>query len=814
MKNIFLTEDQFKTLIENNIFESISFNEAKGEDDSKEKTVSFANKNVGRITKYLSDVYGSEDDERKEQRDNLKRLAGINNVNFDFSQEEYDERFKEILKHKNEVIKEWVRKYLPILRRCWIGRSFTKSKEVARYNKETNSIYNTNTSVNREGSYESLDDETKSNVINLASFLDKNRLTCIYREFQKQPSVTFACGIDIREDDVNCKTPVDKLVNKMNFSGVGVTEDELLAMYDGTRVKAINQELGFNDERRHTKDKDKEGWEKVKEVAATKIAERKAKLYLDSTYGMELKFGDENKMFKYGNTKVPNDTLVVNFASAIRCPAWNECIMKDACYAKTSEIMYDNTFNSNLKKNLIWEQTRIDKKLMSLMMSLLRSYLLDYSSLPVFKTMKRGDEKNELMWEMCQKPLYEIQEKYGNEYIDILKENKYGSLIRLNENGDFIGQWLVDAFEQFAEELKLVEINIAAYTCRALNYESVKNMILNISQQALVANQKSSAFAHYFYAISPRDYAKLGETYGGPDFTMDINPNTKKITPIYRKLIDENGVLKGYYYKCPCGRGKYKYVKVNTEGNDSLRFFIVNGVKYNPKEQRFDGVVDINGKEIDGKLIGGRNCACKFIYDAKTNSAYYRIGTSTRWYIITDDNDDFDYGKTLPTTILSSNSKYFLCTEDGCVYKKSEISSSEKSNVADCYMCRICYARDAEGGVKYEGGKKEDVPVYVFVATHGANKNEFQNPNGRKIAGKSAGEWADILNERSNPISISENAFNEDESVEEQPQNDDLAIKTVVNNFVDSVATRMRDRNNQINEIKSNFNSFLEKING
>ena len=408
---------------------------------------------------------------------------------------------------------------------------------------------------------------------------------------------------------------------------------------------------------------------------------------------------------------------------------------------------------------------------------------------------------------------YSVKEKELTieESIEKLKSTRNGNLIRLNENGDFIGQWLVDAFEQFAAELKLVDINIAAYTCRALNYETVENLILNISQQGLVKNQNSKGFAHFFYAIEPKDYARLGETYGGPNYTLEINPKTGKITPVYRKLIDEKGELKGYYYKCPCGRGKYEYVPYIPKGNDTKYTVIsVDGIKMDEKTHCFYGKTYIDGKEQDASKI--RN---HFVFDRKNNIFYIKNGGSKSYRVISDTEANFDYGTELPITIVASSPQIFVDVNEKKIYRRVAIKDTN-AKAADCYMCRICYARDAEGGVKYEGGIKEDnVPVYVFVATHGANKNEFQDPKGRLISGKSAKEWGEILNNRNQESELMESIIEDTE--QEEPKNDELAVKCVVNNFVDSVRNRMAGniaRDVKLNEIKSNFCDFLSRING
>lgn len=785
------------------------------------KAPNFALRNTGRVLGYLKDLYNSDDEEQREKRDNLKQLSDIHGVNFDFSDEEYKKRIQQSVNEKNEQLKNWVLTYLPTLRECWLGNTFKKSKEVAKYDDKSGGIRNTMTKYNN--GFDNLSPEVQKNVINLGSFLDKNKLTCLYRDFQKQESVKYSCGIYLLDDSINKNTPIEYLRDHLDFSGLLASKFELLSTYDGTRVDSINREAGFNDKELHTGE---EEWEKIAKIATVRLAERRAKLYVNSTYGVDLKFGDDG-LFKYGNAKIDKDTLIVNFSSAVRCAAWNECIMKDACYAKTAEIQYDNTFYSNMKKGMIWEQTRVDETLMNMLMALLRSYLLNYSKLPFVRKVKDTKAKEELMWNLCQNSLFNIRDTYGDEAIAILEKTRLGNLVRLNENGDFIGQWLVDAFEEFARELELVGIHVTAYTCRALNYESVEKMILNISQQGLVSKQNSKGFAHFFYAIDPKDYARLGETYGGRNYSLDINPETHKITPVYRRLQDKDG-LKGYYYKCPCGRGKYEY-------NECLDYSLViaDGVPYNESTNMFFGNTIINGSVVDARLIGNK-IKGNFVYDRRSGKCYIKNGSSKTYRELSnkfDSYDDsayeesqYDFGPELPSTIVESSPKIFLNVSDGKVYKKSRIPKDRnaRGKVADCYMCRICYARDADGGIMYEGGKVEGVPVYVFVATHGANKSEFQGESGRLIAGRKAGEWASILGNETvdNTVDSEDYAYSTAlrESivgdVEDTPTSDKRAISAIVNNITSSVFDMMSGMSTKLNEIKGSFKDLLDRIKG
>ena len=171
----------------------------------------------------------------------------------------------------------------------------------------------------------------------------------------------------------------------------------------------------------------------------------------------------------------------------------------------------------------------------------------------------------------------------------IIKNQKYGikraNYVRLNEEGDFIGQWLVDAIDVFAGELKLIDVYVTAYTCRLLNFNGIKNIILNTSRANITGNM-----ARRFYAIPEEMYDRLDETYTNQEFASqeEFNarmynngiPTTKAIYPtiVNGKLIPypqpaynlEGAMEEGmYYYKCPCGREKLNEASKKKDGTNT-----------------------------------------------------------------------------------------------------------------------------------------------------------------------------------------------------------------------------------------------------
>ena len=780
-----LSEEILREFFKDKIYEALDL-----EGVNNEALTGFARQRVGKMLDYIMDKA-----QKAKEGDDILQKAGEYGLNKDYLQrkitkdeyrQEYQKKLKELLEIKNKIITKWVKEFLPTLRSCAANEMmFDRDKD-----------YYINKKFHKEGdtprAFDKLDPNTKKEVLLLKDFLDKLGLTQIYRNFSPQKTIKTRMGVDVNNSGITKTTDFDKL--GLDFSNLN--DDELKEFYNSRRAKInawaekverinneINNEILFAMERdAHKKENQAVDYDKseykdnrfnnkdVKDLAEISYEYQIARRYLDRTYGMALDFGQNNDMFKFGNSKIANDTLVVNFQAAMRCPAWNECIMKDACYAKVSEVNYDNTLNSNLKKGFIWEQTRTDEGLMKLMSSLIRACMINYQrAIQEFekankpeknkKTAKNKDNSQlelnlnegyssyniETSNKMCEMTFNEVLEEYGQSMIDLLSKHKNGTLIRLNENGDFIGQWLVDAWEALATDFKLVGINVAAYTCRALNYEKVENMILNISQANLVRGQNSKSFAHYFYAITHEEYDDFGETYSGPEanYQLQINKEDGKITPCYRKLIDENGQLCGYYYKCPCGRGKSEYI---------------------PKQES-----ELTKNEIKKAV--------------KVNF--------------------------IPSPIVGSDK---VINYNGQYYKLSDVD--KKDSKVDCYRCRICYGRDEDKDIKYEGGEKQDgLPIFVFVAVHGENAGLFSDESThRKVLGKDISYWINSLKNNANKqqdIQLNEELVAQSENV---GANDKIVMKEITSNMTYSVANMMRGRISQVNEVKETFNKILKVL--
>jgi hypothetical protein len=284
--------------------------------------------------------------------------------------------------------------------------------------------------------------------------------------------------------------------------------------------------------------------------------------YLEYKYGLSIDIPNIN--YSYGNKKLPSDTLIVNFTSAFNCPAWNECLLKHACYARGTEKGKDSVYRANENKSVYWQVTEGDPELLKLMLEFIRTFIFDYSAVVATLVKRKLIARPKAGDDMATKiSRYDLNSDFFTpEIIEVMKEHKRANKIRLNENGDFIGQWLVDAWEQEAAKYQPYDVWVSAYTCRNLNYEGIKNLILNVSKTTISSKgNNSQGVARHFIAVPEAVYNALDETYGGNDNQLALIKNSvqSNVQPLYNIVTLEDGSQVDqpngkYYYKCPCDR--------------------------------------------------------------------------------------------------------------------------------------------------------------------------------------------------------------------------------------------------------------------
>lgn len=341
----------------------------------------------------------------------------------------------------------------------------------------------------------------------------------------------------------------------------------------------------------------------IKEKISRAVQYEKAiERYVDAAFGMHLDVSTGAAM-TLGNAKVPKDTLIINFTSAMMCPAWEVCLVKYACYARTAERLYTNSYEKNNRNNMMWQlaSTKNGEKLMDAMLNLVRSYVDASVMNAIFGAVKECIKKGvgigvgyvnnteylgQMVLERGVESVFDSDEAMDiyNRHLETDAIRK----IRLNENGDFVNQNLVNHINVLAGELKeKYGIVTSAYTCRNLNFERIKNININASRPEIKNADR------YFWAVPEDVYNLYAETYKGADTlcmavgdrlysqpytasndgeesgktkarTIEEGVITPEIKPLYNydmsdtdaayKRVMEDDPSGKYYYKCPCGR--------------------------------------------------------------------------------------------------------------------------------------------------------------------------------------------------------------------------------------------------------------------
>ena len=363
-------------------------------------------------------------------------------------------------------------------------------------------------------------------ILRMKHFLDRNSLTRLYDRSASMP--THPYGVDFENGGS---------IDDLNFNEF--SDAELQDYIDSSSDKTITDDEALAKKRKSLIDQ-----------------------YLEYKYGLTVDIPSIS--YSLGNSKLPSNTLIVNFTSAHGCPAWNECLVKHACYARGIERFRDNVYRANENKTVYWLKTQNDPQLLRLMLDMVRAFVFDYNAIAIELLQKKLIKKpangvDDLGTLISRHDL--TSEFYTPKVKEIVMKHRRAEQIRLNENGDFIGQWLVDAWEQEAGKYKEFGVNVSAYTCRHLNFEGIKNLILNVSKTTISSGENAKGVARHFIAVPEEVYDALDETYGGQNNALalikgSVNPN---IQPLYNIVTMEDGRQVGqpngkYYYKCPCER--------------------------------------------------------------------------------------------------------------------------------------------------------------------------------------------------------------------------------------------------------------------
>lgn len=273
----------------------------------------------------------------------------------------------------------------------------------------------------------------------------------------------------------------------------------------------------------------------------------------------------QSGLFSIGNAKLSDDTLIINFTSALKCPSVEMCpVTQMACYAVASEIRLPNVRRKNIMIQNMWINAIKNKA---------------------------------------------IGEVFGiaQMYIEITQRSKKPiKYVRFNESGDFINQDILDAAALFAKTVKeKYGVSSMAYTSnKFLDFTkkiegSPIDTIIKINASRLDIKLSNDSVSNNFLATE-MDFKtvlrKNDKVVSVSD--VDIKRNTFKVLkplndpktnapsiPILNKGRWSGG--EGWYYICPCSFWRFnkdKYIlKILKE-----KGFVDKNIEYLPSRDIVD----------------------------------------------------------------------------------------------------------------------------------------------------------------------------------------------------------------------------------
>jgi hypothetical protein len=280
--------------------------------------------------------------------------------------------------------------------------------------------------------------------------------------------------------------------------------------------------------------------------------ERASEVYkVDVTYDGEIATG----LFSLGNSKLSDDTMIINFTSALECPSINVCpITQKACYAVAGETRFKDSRRKNLKVQNIWREAMNqaiygDKNAVDKVFSIARLYI---------ETLNAKKDNGNYVYK---KPI------------------RY---VRFNEVGDFFTQSIVNAAADFAAFAKQYGVMCMAYTAnKYLNFKAIHpgtglpvDKLIKINASRTDIKVSDDTTKQNFFA-TPMDYKTM---LVNNDKVEEINDGEEENLKCLMPIKGEHGVLsvplltygkssggEGWYYVCPRSFWKYNKDKAESE---------------------------------------------------------------------------------------------------------------------------------------------------------------------------------------------------------------------------------------------------------
>lgn len=369
------------------------------------------------------------------------------------------------------------------------------------------------------------------------------------------------------------------------FTKENTPEDKLLTPEEAGRI--FNPRIKPNTE--GAKQGEVNTDQSIQAMSVQKLISR----YMESKYGLDFsvpEFSDDNKKLK--------ETLILNFASGHGCPAWNKCLVKHACYARASERSAggDSTWQANEKRQFLWLTASSDPELEKLLFKYIRFATIKFPKL--YKDLVKKGLYDGTLEELVATPfsewgnelLQEVQQLNDNPKEKSTFKYKLVTQIRFNENGDFINQAILDMADRLAGDFKAVNITASAYTCRNLQFDKIKNILLTASQEGLNTDPGGdNAFQRIFLATPSVLYNTIS-----PEKVWSVNGDELTIKPLASKWVSKKGDREEIHgiYKCPCDKDPFNQ-------GYKIRCHQCN-ICYTPKKDNFDRfyvLVEVHGAQ-------------------------------------------------------------------------------------------------------------------------------------------------------------------------------------------------------------------------
>lgn len=367
-------------------------------------------------------------------------------------------------------------------------------------------------------------------------------------------------------------------------------------------------------------------------------------------------------LFAIGNDKLSDDTLIINFTSALGCPSMNDCpITQQACYAVAGE----NRLKDTRRKNLLVQKLVLAAR------------------------------KNNML-----EGLFRIAEMYIQEAQKTKKPIKF---IRYNEVGDFIDQKLLEMTARFSKHVRdKYGIMSMAYTAKKgidpsvmVDGETIDSIIAMNRSREDIPRSEGSLDRNFFgipmpsKTFSTDPNVNLDNAYTDViEVSDDVANHLKVETPIRGKYgIPSIPILnwgawnggEGYYYVCPCSFWKYNKDKAAKE------FLVSKGImsvdeempQNNAQKAKLNKRIPDNVKDELKKILSkikspcGTKCAvCHdteggVTKDGKENVKNYAILTATHGALASNYNTDYANTKRQgdDSVEYSSDNKHGLWTK-------------------------------------------------------------------------------------------------------------------------------------------------------